>query len=189
MSKLIYGVGVNDADYPVAPRDPNGKQQMCPFYKIWKSMLHRCYGKKQLKYNQAYVGCTVDHSWQVFSNFRKWMETKVWQNRELDKDLKCSGNRVYSADTCLFVPKVVNNFFIGCEDPKRGVCWDTAGNRWIARCGTGTRTGRWTRYFKTEAEALTAYRKQKLKLGEQILAKLTESDVAEAFSKRLDQYR
>ena len=36
------------------------------------------------------------------------MNTQNWEGMELDKDLLCRGNKVYSPDFCRFVPKRVN---------------------------------------------------------------------------------
>ena len=41
----IFGIGINDACYQVQPFI-NGKQVTCPFYRVWKNMMKRCYSKK-----------------------------------------------------------------------------------------------------------------------------------------------
>ena len=55
MSKLVYGVGVNDLGYKVHVREyvtkDGGKRIpktvfLCKYYAVWKSMLERCYSKK-----------------------------------------------------------------------------------------------------------------------------------------------
>lgn len=47
--KLVQGVGVNDADYPVTKEEViNGKRKyvwVCPYYARWRSLLGRCYSK------------------------------------------------------------------------------------------------------------------------------------------------
>lgn len=50
MTKLVYGVGVNDADYVVSPII-SGKRHICPFSIKWKDMLARCYSEKTIKAN------------------------------------------------------------------------------------------------------------------------------------------
>ena len=107
MEKLIYGVGLNDADYKVT-RKVSDKTLYCPFYERWRGMLSRCYGKRY----KTYIGCTVCDSWLVFSNFKKWMLTQDWKDKELDKDLLVSGNKQYSPETCVFVSQKVNKFVI-----------------------------------------------------------------------------
>ena len=105
--KLIFGIGVNDAEYITSPRfgDIRG---VCPYYSRWRSMLARCYSKKRQETSVAYKGCTVCKEWFVFSNFRCWMMAQDWEGRELDKDIKFDGNKVYSPETCLFVSQKEN---------------------------------------------------------------------------------
>lgn len=70
---LIYGIGVNDANYLVASR-MDGKVVKCPFYQVWTDMLMRCYSKKYQQRQPTYVGCYVHSEWFAFSNFKAWME-------------------------------------------------------------------------------------------------------------------
>lgn len=113
---LVCGVGVNDADYKVTEgHRVNGKvvqTWVCPYYKRWFGMINRCYSTKSLKHRPTYVGCSVCDEWLTFSNFKKWMEQQEWEGRSLDKDFLAEGNKVYSPDTCLFVPLELNNFTV-----------------------------------------------------------------------------
>lgn len=73
--KLIYGVGVNDADYrinvseTISKKGEKQKQKViwkCMIYHLWYDMLKRCYCEKyKLKY-PTYRGCTVCQEWLVF---------------------------------------------------------------------------------------------------------------------------
>ena len=45
--QLIYGHGINDADYSIMT-EVNGKQVKDPFYRKWTAMLERCYCDKSL---------------------------------------------------------------------------------------------------------------------------------------------
>lgn len=56
------------------------------------------------------MGCFVADEWLYFSRFKAWMETQDWQGKQLDKDILVQGNKVYSADFCVFVDKKVNTF-------------------------------------------------------------------------------
>lgn len=105
--RKVVGVGINDIGTSHVYMD--GEMTRCPYYSVWKRMLVRCYDPK---YNRrsAYSEVTVCDDWLVFSNFRDWMEDKEWEGNHLDKDLKVYGNRVYSPDTCLFVPPEINSF-------------------------------------------------------------------------------
>lgn len=113
-SKLVAGVGVNNADYPIVKfgNSINGERNrvwICPFYKTWAAMLNRCYRKNNDKTHNAYRNTTVDAEWLKFSNFKSWMETQDWVGKELDKDLLSDENR-YSQDNCIFIPANVNAY-------------------------------------------------------------------------------
>lgn len=119
--KLVYEVGINDADYVVKIQSSttvNGKRTRktvfeCPFYVKWKSMLARCYSKKESNKKKSYNNCYVCEKWLTFSNFRKWMISQDWEGKHLDKDLLYHGNREYSSDKCIFVDYKIN-YFISC---------------------------------------------------------------------------
>lgn len=105
--RLVYGVGVNDADYMLKPT-VNGRRECCPFYQKWKSMLERCYSDKNFKKYPSYIGCTVCYEWLIFSKFKSWMENQDWKGKQLDKDIRVKGNKIYSPETCSFVSHAVN---------------------------------------------------------------------------------
>lgn len=105
--RLLYGVGVNDADYQVAPKTEHGTA-ICPYYSAWHSMLTRCYSPKFLERYPTYQGCTVCPEWLTFSNFRRWMEGQNWKGRQLDKDILIPGNKEYAPDRCIFIDQALN---------------------------------------------------------------------------------
>lgn len=113
-TKLICGVGINDADYPVYKTtiisDTSKLTWVCPFYSRWKHMIERAYAAYIKKQAPSYEICSVTPEWHYFMTFRKWMVEQDWRGKELDKDLLVPGNRVYSPDTCLFVTNEVNSF-------------------------------------------------------------------------------
>ena len=116
--RLVYGFGINDADYVIKPLI-NGKRQNCPYYKRWEGIITRCYSKNSLERHPAYVGCSVSNEWKYFSNFRFWMEKQDWEGKHLDKDILIPGNKIYSPDRCIFVSSRINLLLTKC-DKKRG---------------------------------------------------------------------
>ena len=106
--RLIYGIGVNDADYCVQPT-VSGKQVICPYYKRWFSMLFRCYSDACHKSQPTYKDCFVCDEWLTFSVFKSWMQSKEWEGNELDKDILVVGNKCYSPSRCIFVSSKVNS--------------------------------------------------------------------------------
>lgn len=103
---LVYGVGLNDANYQTAFTAASGSKRIvvwrCPYYQKWVNMLERVYGSNRV----AYAGVSVCEEWLTFSNFRSWMEKQDWEGKELDKDIL--GASVYGPETCIFVHKTVN---------------------------------------------------------------------------------
>lgn len=103
MTELICGVGVNDLT----------GYSKTPFYKKWSAMLHRVYGSVYGNNdNSPYKNCSTCDSWLVFSSFKLWMESKDWVGNHLDKDILSVGDKIYSPETCCFIPSNVNQFLI-----------------------------------------------------------------------------
>ena len=97
--KPLYGVGINDTVDVFEKKD----------YKIWRDMLERCYCQKRQELQPSYKGCTVCEEWKYFSNFRKWFAENYVEGWHLDKDVLKIGNRVYSPETCCFLPHKLNS--------------------------------------------------------------------------------
>lgn len=106
---LVAGVGINDSDYPVVDTksDPPFK---CPYYIVWTNMINRCYNKRVSETKPWHVDCEVCEDWKTFSKFKTWMDKQDWEGKQLDKDLLVEDNKVYSPDTCVFIPKALNVF-------------------------------------------------------------------------------
>ena len=105
--KLVVGVGTNDADYPVYVRI-NGKRLVMPAYRAWNNMLTRCYSDKFHIKQPTYIGCTVSEDWLYFTSFKQWHDDNYVDGRQLDKDLLIKGNKIYSPNTCVYIPSALN---------------------------------------------------------------------------------
>ena len=87
------------------------------YYEEWIGMLRRCYNNNQRDRNKRpkYDGCTVCEEWHNFQNFAKWYEENYYEIKEekmcLDKDILVKGNKIYSPQTCVFVPNRINVLF------------------------------------------------------------------------------
>lgn len=77
----------------------------------WATMMQRCYDKKYLAKKPTYIGCSVEHSWHNLQNFAEWYEKLKYNepNWELDKDLLIRGNKIYSEETCVMLPREINS--------------------------------------------------------------------------------
>jgi len=84
-------------------------------FEVWQSMLSRCYNENVQKRQPRYKGCLVDEKWHNFQNFGAWYENnfknEYMEGWCLDKDIVIQDNKIYSEDTCCFVPKDINLLF------------------------------------------------------------------------------
>ena len=182
---LIYGIGINDADYQICHRDINGKRIWCPYYRKWVDMIRRGY----TSHRASYIGVTVNPIWHRFSNFKKWMQQQPYwsdENMELDKDILIEGNREYGPDACVFIPKKVNNFFRSDINHASGVKYRK--NR--KKAWKADFSHKHLGYFSSKEEAHLAYLNAKIKAGEELANTIIkEEKVKIAFLNRLMPYR
>ena len=95
-------------------------------YEYWHRMIERCYSKKYLKKHiRYYLICTVCDEWLNYYNFNSWFKENYYEIENdndricLDKDILVKGNKVYSPETCVFVPNRINCLFTK-TDKNRG---------------------------------------------------------------------
>lgn len=198
--KLVCGIGINNADYVVMKHGAiwhmDGKRNqtwVCPYYRAWKDMLVRCYSAKYQESKPTYAGCTVSEDWLTFSNFKAWMEKQDWEGKHLDKDLLLEGNKVYSADTCVFVTQTVNSFTTDSGAARGG--WLIGVNlhkptgKFLSRCRNPfTKKSDHLGLFTCEQEAHKAWLKRKLELAHELAAIQTDQRIAKALIDRYSQY-
>ena len=177
MRKLVFGVGVNDADYVVQSR-VNGVSVKCPYYRVWENMLQRAHCELFHARNPTYQDVTVCEEWLSFMVFREWMEGEDWEGKALDKDIVVSGNREYRPDRCLFVSLAVN-----------GLLNTHANDRGAYPCGVVKNSGKYRAqirifgkrkhlgYFDTVNEAEQAYKKAKKRYIEDIAMTQTDARI------------
>lgn len=82
-----------------------------PLYAIHNSIKSRCYNKKAKSYlNYGNKGVIMCSTWLKSPiAFIEWALSNGWtQGKEIDKDIKVSGNKVYSPETCSVVDKTTN---------------------------------------------------------------------------------
>ena len=136
--RRTYGVGyIGNGKYVASI---NGKHTKC--YMIWKNMLRRCYDPKSIEKRPTYKGCEVSPEWHDFQVFSDWFQTNYYEIEDermaLDKDILCKGNKIYSPDTCIFVPNKINTLFIKSNgsrgDYPVGVYYNKSNKKYIAQC-------------------------------------------------------
>ena len=198
MTKLVYGVGVNDLDYKTQAWEElpkNGGKRIrksvfkCKYYAAWRNMLQRCYSKKFLESRPSYIGTSVCSEWLYATAFKKWMEQQDWCGKCLDKDIIVPGSKLYSPESCAFVLPATNTFVTACDSSRGdypiGVYLSKRTGEYRARCNN-LFTGKQEHLglFLTQEEAHEAWRKRKHELAQLVAA--TESDlrIVEALRKR-----
>lgn len=170
-NQLVFGVGKNDADYPVTS-NIGGKRVMCPFYRRWVNMLKRCYSPcAEMSYN----GCVVCPEWLLFSKFRAWMQEQDWEGKDLDKDFLSGSEKIYSPETCSFISHELNSLLLSGGN-RNGLLVGVSkrGNRYEAKIresGKARNLGR----FDTQEDAHAAWYSRKRELVHQFAS--TQKDV------------
>lgn len=100
---LVHGWGINDVEVLVINSGVS-----CPYYATWAGMVARAKGKRTKETKPSVRDSDCCDSWKYFSNFKSWMEQQDWEGKQLDKDILVPGNKIYSPETCAFVPAWLN---------------------------------------------------------------------------------
>ena len=163
----VYGVGILGTKYPSTINGVITKE-----YDLWHSMLQRCYSNNFQKKQPTYIGCEVSDNFKYYEYFYEWCNKQIGFSNDgdgnpfqLDKDLLVKGNKVYSEDTCVFLPQEINNILVKCTASRGkhliGVSWCKTHKAFKARVNKNKGKPEHLGYFKTELEAFNAYKKAK----------------------------
>lgn len=142
-------------------------------YKVWNAMIQR-----STKYQGNYIHVSCDERFKDFDYFHEWCQAQVGFREvddkgkifSLDKDILSEGFGVYSPETCVFVPPVLNNLFTRtCRELPRGVyeregLKKSSSKRYVSAIGKGGRRVYLGSYHSIEEakEAYDAARKEYL---------------------------
>lgn len=143
-------------------------------YNTWRGMLERCYGEKYQKKFPAYIGCSVCDEWKSYEIFEKWYNLNYYEAEDecmqLDKDILVKGNKIYSPNTCIFVPQTINKLFTKTDKLRNGLIGTsvTKSGKYLAQCQTASKTNKSIKVFVTEIEAFNAYKQTKEKYIKQV---------------------
>ena len=160
----VYGVGyLGEGKYKAFE---NGKKT--DEYIIWHGMLKRCYDPKLHKKESTYKGCTVEEYLLNFQHMGEWINRNYYEipgeKMCLDKDILCKGNKIYSRETCVFVPQRINLLFTKRDNDRGnspiGTTPNSSGN-YIARCNNGYGGRDCLGTYLTEEEAFQVYKQYK----------------------------
>ncbi len=163
----VYGVGILGNKYPSAINGRDTKE-----YKLWKNMLKRCYSNTYKKKKPTYEDCEASENFKYYEYFYEWCNKQIGFGNDgngnpfqLDKDLLIKGNKVYSEDSCVFLPSEINSLLVKRKASRGkyliGVYWDKTHKAFIAQVSKNKGKREYLGCFKTELEAFNAYKQAK----------------------------
>ena len=176
-SKLIYGFGFNDKTRPASINSKNTKE-----YDLWRTMLRRCYSDKFHTKQPTYIDCTASDNFKNYSYFHDWCNAQIGFGRidannrhwQMDKDILIRDNKVYSEDTCVFIPSEINTFFCDCRasrgESPLGVYFNKSTGKYLAHCAVNSKT-KHLGFFSTPEEAFSVYKQFKESLCKELATK------------------
>ena len=166
-SPSVFGVGILGTKYPSKVNSRNTKE-----YDLWCNMLRRCYSDTCKKKHPTYEDCEVSDDFKSYEYFYEWCHKQIGFDNDgngnpfhLDKDLLIKGNKVYSEDSCIFIPKEINLLLTKSTASRGehliGVYWSKTNKAFRARVNKNKGASEHLGYYKTELEAFNAYKQAK----------------------------
>lgn len=134
---------------------------------LWLNMQRRCKvdGKYQNRW-PTYKGVTC--TFTDFQEFAEWCQSQVGygvDGYDLDADLLSGSTKVYSPDTCVFIPRELNTLLTNRQRFRGaypvGVTFHKVYGKFVAQCSVGEGTQRRLGYFECPTEAFLVYKKFK----------------------------
>lgn len=161
LAKTCYGVG------HIGDTKTSFYANHKPSYSLWKDMLKRCYDSDYQSKRKSYKGCSVSETFLCYSDFEKWCNEQIGfgvYGFRLDKYILFKGNKIYSEDTCCFVPVELNGLLIRQESCRGeypiGVSINKSTGKFKARIAYSC-IGKHLGIYDTPEEAFLAYKQAK----------------------------
>ena len=160
--KIVFGVGyIGKGGYIPYIKETKRKTES---YNYWERMLQRGYSEDYKNKKSTYKDVTVCEEWHNFQNFAKWYEDNYYEIEglgkvQLDKDILNKGNKIYSPNSCIFVPTRINQLFAKA-DALRGdfpIGVSRSGNKFRTRLHI-LNGEKYLGTFNTPEEAFYAYK-------------------------------
>lgn len=163
----VYNVGIVGEKYSPTIIDMNGSKKSTLEYQSWVDMLGRCYRVKTSN-NLTYRGCTVSENFKHYEYFYEWCNMQIGFGNTgwcLDKDLLVKGNKVYSEDTCVFLPHELNVLLTKRSSDRGkyplGVSYHKHHRKFSSQLSQNGVGKRHLGYYNTPEEAFLVYKKAK----------------------------
>lgn len=173
-----YGVGyIGEGKYKVSE---NGK--LTRVFSTWYHMLTRCYSDKHHEEYPTYINCSASEEFYNFQAFGEWDSENYYQIDDekmcLDKDILIKGNKIYSPETCIYVPEIINNLFVKNNKTRGESVIGTIPHqgKYVAQCSlinlkTGKSKREYLGIYRTQEKAFEVYKHYKEKNIKQIADK------------------
>lgn len=156
-----------------------GGQVFTREYGVWNALNQRLQSKRYR--NKTYKDCSMSESFKDFQLFAEWCNNQVGFREieestgtfwNLDKDILCKNNKLYSEHYCVFVPSALNKFLTLSNSARGihpvGVDFYKRNNKYRARCSDGTKNTLHLGYFETSEEAFLVYKHKKEEIAKQL---------------------
>ena len=162
-SPSVYTIGIVGTKYPSRVNGVKTKE-----YDLWQSMLRRCYSTTLRNKYPTYKDCEASENFKSFEYFYEWCNNQIGFGNEgwqLDKDLLIKGNKIYSENTCVFLPNEIN-ILLTKRTALRGeyligVHWSKTNKAFLAQINKNKGKQEYLGSFATELEAFKAYKTAK----------------------------
>lgn len=141
-----------------------GKSEYTKVGILYEGMLTRCNQSGYIvKLKPAYLGCY--HTFTGFQDFAKWATQQIGyglEDYELDKDLLQPNCKVYSKDTCCFLPAKINSGLVTRKSrrSKHGLGVQFKNGKYNAKITINSKKV-WLGTFDDSKTAFEAYKKAK----------------------------
>lgn len=161
---LVCGIGTKGMKYPTKTN-----REFLKEYKLWRGLLYRCTEHYWIN-KPAYINTVCSKNFAYYPFFYEWCHNQTgFGNKDekgrfwhLDKDILVKGNKVYSEDTCCFVPQKINALFtkrgVSRGEYPIGVTWKKSNNKFVANCNNGGGKYAHLGCFQTPEQAFQAYK-------------------------------
>ena len=185
--RRYFGVGyLGEGKYKVKE---NGKD--ANKFIIWHNVLTRCYDPEFHKKNPTYKKCSVENYLLNFQHMCEWIDKNYYEipgeQMCLDKDILYKGNKIYSRDTCIFVPERINLLFVK-SDKARGKnpigVSDLPSGNYRVDCNNGYGKQVYLGAYRTKEEAFQVYKNYKEKVIKETIDSY-EGKIPEPFYSKL----
>lgn len=127
-------------------------------------LMIRSTNAKYKSHRPTYKDVTVSENFKDFQFFAEWCNNQVGFGTAgfvLEKDLLVPGNRIYSEDTCIFVPDIINSFLTFNKTRQNGlpigVSWSSTEDCYRSYCAQLNGKNKTLGRFDNPSSAFKAY--------------------------------